>query len=272
MKKRTIATLLSLVMAFSLTACAGGSDNNTDAQDVVVEEEETEEADAEEVEAEDVDAEDADVEEADADAEDTDAEDADAEAADAADIFGTVDGEFYTNEYFGIKVRAIEGYAFADDETIEQLGYMTADMIAEGDSLYTESISNALESGETVIDFYLTDEDFMNSLNLTLSSTDSRLTQDDAADMIDATIPFLAQTYESMGASDVNCERSTVVFLGEDVPCIRTSGVFEVEGNTIDLDVVQVVMIKDGYTATITATTYMDDETGSLLDTVSVIE
>ncbi len=265
MKKRTIATLLSLVMAFSLTACAGGSDNNTDTQDVVVEEEETEEADAE-----DVDAEDADAEDADADAEDTDAEDADAEAA--ADIFGTVDGEFYTNEYFGIKVRAIEGYAFADDETIEQLGYMTADMIAEGDSLYTEAVSNALESGETVIDFYLTDEDFMNSLNLTLSSTDSRLTQDDAADMIDATIPFLAQTYESMGASDVNCERSTIIFLGEDVPCIRTSGVFEVEGNTIDLDVVQVIMIKDGYTATITATTYMDDETGSLLDTVSVIE
>ena len=265
MKKRTIATLLSLVMAFSLTACAGGSDNNTDAQDVVVEEEETEEADAEEVEAEDVDAEEADAEEA-------DAEDEDAEAADAASIFGTVDGEFYTNEFFGIKVRAIEGYAFADDETIEQLGYMTADMIAEGDSLYTEAISNALESGETVIDFYLTDEDFMNSLNLTLSSTDSRLTQDDAADMIDATIPFLAQTYESMGASDVNCERSTIIFLGEDVPCIRTSGVFEVEGNTIDLDVVQVIMIKDGYTATITATTYMDDETGSLLDTVSVIE
>ncbi len=270
MKKRTIATLLSLVMAFSLTACAGGSDNNTDTQDVVVEEEETEEADAEDVDAEDADAEDADAEDADADAEDTDAEDADAEAA--ADIFGTVDGEFYTNEYFGIKVRAIEGYAFADDETIEQLGYMTADMIAEGDSLYTEAVSNALESGETVIDFYLTDEDFMNSLNLTLSSTDSRLTQDDAADMIDATIPFLAQTYESMGASDVNCERSTVVFLGEDVPCIRTSGVFEVEGTTIDLDVVQVVLIKDGYTATITATTYMDDETGSLLDTVSVIE
>ncbi len=265
MKKRTIATLLSLVMAFSLTACAGGSDNNTDAQDVVVEEEETEEADAEEAEAEDVDAEDADAEEA-------DAEDEDAEAADAASIFGTVDGEFYTNEFFGIKVRAIEGYAFADDETIEQLGYMTADMIAEGDSLYTEAVSNALESGETVIDFYLTDEDFMNSLNLTLSSTDSRLTQDDAADMIDATIPFLAQTYESMGASDVNCERSTIIFLGEDVPCIRTSGVFEVEGNTIDLDVVQVIMIKDGYTATITATTYMDDETGSLLDTVSVIE
>lgn len=258
MKKRTIATLLSLVMAFSLTACAGGSDNNTDAQDVVVEEEETEEADAEEAEAEDVDAEEADAE--------------DAEAADAASIFGTVDGEFYTNEFFGIKVRAIEGYAFADDETIEQLGYMTADMIAEGDSLYTEAVSNALESGETVIDFYLTDEDFMNTLNLTLSSTDSRLTQDDAADMIDATIPFLAQTYESMGASDVNCERSTIIFLGEDVPCIRTSGVFEVEGNTIDLDVVQVIMIKDGYTATITATTYMDDETGSLLDTVSVIE
>lgn len=264
MKKRTIATLLSLVMAFSLTACAGGSDNNnTDTQDVVVEE------DAE-VEEEDAEAEDAEAE--DADAEDADAEDTDAEDADAAAIFGTVDGDVYTNEFFGIEVNAIEGYAFADDETIEQLGYMTSEMIAEGDSLYTDAISNALESGETVIDFYLTDEDFMNSLNLTLSSTDSRLTQDDAADMIDATIPFLAQTYESMGASDVNCERSTVVFLGEDVPCIRTSGVFDVQGTTIDLDVVQVILVKDGYTATITATTYMDDETGSLLDTVTVLE
>ncbi len=264
MKKRTIATLLSLVMAFSLTACAGGSDNNTDSGDVVVEEE-TEEA-------EDTDAEDADVEDADSEAEDADAEEEDTEAADASDVFGVVDRDVYTNEYFGIKIEAIDGYSFADDETLVELGLMTGELLGEGDTLAAEAMKNSLESGETVIDCYLVDADFMNSINLTLSSTDSRLTQDDVADMIDASLSMLVSTYESMGASDVVCERETTSFLGEEVPCIRTTGVFEVQGTTIDLDVVQVVLVKDGYTATITATTYMDDETATLLDTVSVID
>ena len=261
MKKRFVATVLSLMMAFSLTACGNAADDrNVTVDDAEV----VEDADAS-VE-EDADAEDADAE--DADAEENDEAEADADVNEQNGVFGAVNGDVYTNTYFGIKFEAIDGFSFLGDDVISQLGYMTAEVLGEGASEITE----AIESGETVTDCLLADSTFDNSMNVTIGTADAELTQDDAELIIDATLPVLTETYEGMGFENIVCERSTITFMGEETPCINMSFSFDDNGTVYDMSMVEVILVKEGYTATITLQADSEETISALSNGFSAIE
>ena len=241
MKKRLIAALLSIAMVFCLSACTSQKEFASNVSDSEAEEEEAEPE------------------------EDEDEKTGNAEGAgESVSINGTVDGDVYTNEYFGLRVEAPEGYSFLSAQMLQTLGYMSSQMLKDGDTAYGDAVSEAVDKGQTVIDFEFADSAFSNTANLTLGQVDSRFTQDDIEVMIDASIPYLVQTYESIGASDLSVERSVTTFLGEEMPCINVSFNYAAQGQSIDLDMVQIILIKDGYSATITAQAG-DGETMELL-------
>lgn len=252
--KKMIATVLTMMMVFSVTACGNNAEDTRDVTDETVIEEVNESEDA-----------DAEVTEDDAEAEDADAEaETDAEEQDGA--FGVVDGDVYTNAFFGIKLNAVEGYSFLGDDVIAQLGYMSAELLGN------DEIAEAMESGEAVTDCVLADETFDNSVNVTLSSVDAEATQDDAEAAIDATIPVLVETYEGMGFENLVCERGTTTFLGEEFPCINISFEFTQDDVTYDMSMVEVILIKEGYSATITAQAGSDEEIAALLGAFEALD
>ena len=245
--KKMIATVLTTVMVFGVTACGNTAEDTREVTDETVIEEVEESEDAEAEVTED-DAEDADAE--------TD-EETDAEEQDG--VLGAVDGDVYTNAFFGIELSAVDGYSFLDDKQIAQLGYMSAEVLGNTD------ITEAIESGETITDCLLADSTFDNSLNITISSVDSGVSQDDAEAVIDATIPYLVESFEGMGFENLACERGTTTFLGEEYPCINISFVLTQDGVSYDMSMVEVILLNDGYSATITAQAGSEDEIATLL-------
>ena len=242
MKKRLTAALLSIMMVFCLGACTSQKEFASGVSDEEVEEKEAET----EKETED---------------EKTGNEEG---SGISVVINGTVDGDVYTNEYFGVKIEAPDGYTFLSEQMLQTLGYMSSQMLKDGDTAYGDAVSEAVEKGQTVIDFEIADAAFSNTVNLTLGHVNGRFTQDDVEVMIDGSIPYLVQTYESIGASNLSVERSVITFLGEEMPCINVSFNYAAQGQTIELDMVQIILIKDGYSATITAQAE-DEETLDLL-------
>lgn len=253
--KKMIATVLTTMMVFGVTACGNTAEDTREVTDETVIEEVEESEDAEAEVTED-DTEDADAE---TDAESDEETDAEADAEEQDGVLGAVDGDVYTNAFFGIELSAVDGYSFLDDKQIAQLGYMSADVLGNTD------ITEAIESGETITDCLLADSTFDNSLNITISSVDSGVSQDDAEAVIDATIPYLVESFEGMGFENLACERGTTTFLGEEYPCINISFVLTQDGVSYDMSMVEVILLKDGYSATITAQAGSDEEIDTLL-------
>ena len=249
MKKRLITALLSVAMVFCLCACTSQKEFASNVSDEEVKEEETEPEEEEEEKPGN-----------------------DAGTVSSANITGTVDGDVYTNEYFGVRVEAPEGYTFLSEQMLQTLGYVSSQMLKEGDTAYGDAVSEAVDSGQTVIDFELTDSAFSNNINMTLGSVNKRFTQDDLEVMIDGAIPYLVQTYESIGATDLNVERSTITFLGEEMPCINVSFIYNTQGQQFDMDMVQIILINDGYSATITAQADSEETLELLLGSFSRID
>jgi hypothetical protein len=239
MKKRLLVALLSTVMVFCLGACTSQKELVSNVPDEEVKEEETEPVEEEKTGTEEG-------------------------SGNYADITGVVDGDVYTNEYFGVRIEAPEGYSFLSDQMLQTLGYMSSQMLKDGDTAYGNAVSEAVDKGQTVIDFELTDPQFSNNVNMTLGSVNRLFSQDDIEVMIDSSIPYLVQTYESIGATDIKVERSVTTFLGEEMACINVSFLYTAQGKQFDMDMVQIILIRDGYSATITAQAD-DDETMELL-------
>lgn len=182
---------------------------------------------------------------------------------------GDVESDVYENEFFNIKVTAAEGLTFADSDTIAAIGQYTAEAFADSDSDTAKLSAEAIQSGATITDFYLADDDFLTTMNFTISSAQG-LKPSMIDLLIDQTIPELEKTFTSQGFLNVECVRSTTTFLGEEVSCIYTTAEIPVsETDTVSVFVKQVEMIKDGYAGCITANTYFEDDTDDLLALVT---
>ena len=178
---------------------------------------------------------------------------------------GTVQGTTYVNDYFGLKVVAEEGFTYADDATIETIGLEPA-AYDEQESDRPEVICKDLKSGKLVTDFYLSDDDYADSLNLTISYGGNGLKESMVDSIIDAELPSLTRDYETQGMRGVKCERSTTEFGGKPVSCIKTNASIELKGGAyVEIYQTQIQIIKGDYIGCLTATTYAHDTTEEML-------
>ena len=256
MKKKIFAAILAAAMVMSLTACGKDTKVTSSVEEVVEEavasvEEATEEVVEEAVEE--------------VAAEETTEED--------VDITGTIDGNVYTNEFFGFKVEAAEGYTFADDNLKDTIGDVAQEKIEGTDTALGKLASQKVKEGGQVVDFYLADSSFLNTLNLTMSYLgSSSITQESMESIMSIMLPSLKETYEQMGFSDLTCEMSTTTVMGKETPCIVLQGKGESEGITFDMYINQAFMVKDGYMACFTAGTALEDHRDDLLAMITSLE
>jgi len=263
MKKRFFAAVLAATMLMSLTACGKDVKAISSVEEAV---EETV-ASVEEV------AEEAVVEAATEEATETATEEASEETEEDVIISGTVDGNIYTNEFFGFKVEAKDGYTFADDSLKETIGDVATEKLDGVDTKLGKLASESVKNGEQIVDFYLTDSAFANTMNMTMSYLgSSSYSQESMESIMTIMLPSIKESYEQMGLSDIECEMSKTTISGKEFPCIVLTGKGETEGITFDMYITQVFMVKDGYMACFTVGTILEDSRDELLGMISTLE
>ena len=191
---------------------------------------------------------------------------------DRPEFAGVVDGDAYINEYFGVRSDAPEDYRFLTDQTIKFLGYWSMDLFNNSDSPDADDIVEYIKSGKNFMACVLADSSYDNSLTVSITGIDPSFSQDDAEYIIDAIIPSQIEYMGAIGGTNVTCERSVTTFLGEEMPCMNLDFDYESNGTTLEMRMVQVILVKDGYAATITAQAGTDESVATLLDSFSVIE
>ena len=112
---------------------------------------------------------------------------------------------------------------------------------------------------------YVSDSLGLNSLCLTVSYIGLAGALVSDADIIDATLEQVSTILTSNGFENVTVERGTTTFLGEEVACMIAHATIQ----GIDMYEKQVEIIKDGYMASFTATTFMEDGTDAFLGMIS---
>ena len=178
-------------------------------------------------------------------------------------VAGYVDGSIYRNEFFGIQYAPAMGYAFLSADDIEKIGNLSSELLDD------ESIKESLESGQTVIDFLLTDVLMQNSVTCTLGKmADDSFTTEEIEARIDELVPVLTRVYESKGFENLICEHTEITFLEKETPCISISGSF----SGTEIKMVQIFLVKDGYSATITIQADTDEKISILVSMFTNLE
>ncbi|MBR1930037.1 MAG: hypothetical protein IJ833_00985 [Lachnospiraceae bacterium] len=262
MKKKTLLAVIAL--SVMLTACARSTEGvtgqvtaNEEAATEAVEEEavETEEAEAADAEAEEETeaAEDADSQEN----EETDAEDAETEDSDETVSKGSVQGGTYTNEFLKFGCAFDDEWTIAGDEELLSLSGFVAD------ALDNESYKAAIEKNGMVYDLYASRNGGLESVNIVLQDA-GILFQAVATEeaVVEASMSQLEDALGSMGFEDLTSNAITRTFAGKEHAGLT------VQGNYQGMAMYeQQVCIKVGnYLAVVTAASYNEDTTDSILD------
>ncbi len=269
MKKRMVPVVVAVIIALSLTAC--GKDKIVSSTEVsestVSSVEEKEEADKKETPAE----EEA-VTEADTEAkEDTSIETGETEEEDIA-VFGKVEDGTYTNDFFGVTITPAEEFTLADDSKLALLNNFTREKLAHSDSDVLKFTAEQVKAGKNVVDVYLSDAMGVNSLLMNVAYIGFGVDKDFAYSLAELSAKSAEELYASQGFDVQSCEVVTIEISGIEVPCVKTVAKRTVGETEIDTYMLQAILIKDGYGATITSGTYFSDESEEQFKMVTLSE
>lgn len=175
MKKKVIACMLALTMAFAMTAC--GNKNNNDTKETS-KTEQKEDKDEEDIDEEDID-------------EDSEEETVTAER-------GTFDGNVYTNESMGIQVTFPEGCTMYSDEEIAQVVGNGSDIMEE--AYDSDTIENSLSG--TIYDVIAVTADQSANIQIVMEDTEVTAGKELDADLYaKAMVNSLKTAYTSAGVN-----------------------------------------------------------------------
>ena len=237
MKKRSLALLLVLiVIAMSFLTGCGGKDSGSGTDGAAESGDTAEEA---------------------AESGDTAEADADTEAHDLSEVRGTIDGNKYINEFYGIAFQAPDDqWEFADEEYLSQL------MGAVSGTLSDEDLQQAFENSGVIFDFLTYVPNAGANINITLQDVGMVAALLDEDSILDGALDTVKKTFDAQGYTNTVVEKGTTTFLGSERGCVVTSG--DINGATMHQR--QVYIKKGRYLATITATTVNEDEAAKLLE------
>ena len=263
MRKTRLMTLIvvAAISLATLNACGGAKKEDT--KGTVSATEETEEEDTTESEAEEPAAEEEQEEEP---AEETVEAATEEENAWEELEIGTTSQSTYKNEYFDIALTVNEEWAFATEEEIEETNKMVIESLSDG-SANAESVKNALEKGGTYTDMIVYYMDGTINMNTTIGKI-SFLEQASAKrgtlieDIISSNGKEMEELYESAyGMENVKVTAGETTFCGETTTCL----VINAKTQGLPLYMKQVYIVRDGYNAIVTATSFIEDYTDDAL-------
>ena len=188
-------------------------------------------------------------------------EEAEIEEADSRFATGTVDGQTYTQDFFGFSVEVDGDWVFANEEQLEAMGNSLME-------LGTEEVKDALDSGSSYLDMYAENGSTFQTVNVAISKLpmlEALQFLNDQSKAVGAMLDALKMQIEQMGFSEAEVTQGETEFLGETVPCVQIVSYPEQAGGEIALYQTQVYIQSGSYLCTLTASSYMDDTTQDIL-------
>lgn len=191
-------------------------------------------------------------------------------AQDTTVSLGRMEGGVYTNSYAGFGCQLDTNWTFYTAEELQELPENVADMFADSelmeDAASLEQISDMM--AENVNDLTT-----INVLYTKLSMQErllyAAMSHEDALDTVMAQKDSVIAAYEQAGYTVESMEIVTVTFLGEEYPALYS--VMTIEG--VSYYTLQLMNYKVGqYGVTLTLASFLEDNTGKLLELFYAVE
>ena len=183
-------------------------------------------------------------------------EDMDVEGEKPEFSLGKTDGLKYENTFIGIGCTFDSDWYFYTDEEIRDLNNITEELAGED---FVEAVKDA----DIIYDMYAINDNQLDNVNVNLQKVDDYvLEQLDIKVNFENTIPEAKKAFENMGYTDLEFEIITTQISGEDVLCLKTTGV--IDGLTMYQKIISFKC--DGYFSNVTITTYQEDTVDAVLE------
>ena len=264
MKKKIIAALMAMTMTLSMVACGNATAATPATEETSVEA--TVEAATEAVEAEAANAEESLEAAAEEVKEEGEALEEDLEE-NAIPALGKVEGNVYTNEYFGLKVSLPENeYMFADDAMMEEVyGYAT-DILKETDN---KAVAKQLESGDAQCVAIGFDSTGLNNINITVQQNVllANAIFDEKA-VLNLSVSAAKEALEAQGIEITSTEISEMEIAGENHAVLKMDG--EYQG--VEYHGLMVNLQKGNYMLAMAATSFTGDNTAEMFDFITALD
>lgn len=210
--------------------------------------------------------EDTDTPQEDVPAEETPSQETEEDAAQPALSLGSNDGTTYENTYLEIGAQLDSDWVFLTDEEILELNNMTQEMMSS-----EEDLAELLEDSTSLQDMYASTDEGLTTLNVVMSKMSPletaafAISADNLFDeSYDALSSSLLSALEAMGCTQVSVsEFQDYAFAGHDGKLLQVSGFYD---DTYPIYESMVMFVKGDRMVAVTACTWLEDQTLSLLD------
>jgi hypothetical protein len=136
---------------------------------------------------------------------------------------GTIDGNTYSNEFFGIGCDLDDTWAVLSEEEIAERSGLTFDMLEEGGM--DDSARTAMENGNFVFDFFAQKKDNTAAINITVGNMGilygTAMTEEG---YLDASTDQMITSVEALGYENITSEQTTMTLAGTEHAALRLSG------------------------------------------------
>lgn len=191
-------------------------------------------------------------------------------AQDTTVSLGRMEGGVYTNTYAGFGCQLDANWTFYTAEELQELPENVAEMFADSELMEG---SSGLEQISDMMAENVNDLTTINVLYTKLSMQErllyAAMSHEDALDTVMAQKDTLVAAYEQAGYTVESMEIVTVTFLGEEYPALYS--VMTIEG--VSYYTLQLMNYKVGqYGVTLTLASFLEDNTGKLLELFYAVE
>lgn len=181
---------------------------------------------------------------------------------------GTINDGVYSNEYAGIACALDEHWVYYSAEDLQALPENVRELFSDSE------LADQIADSTVIADMQAENAEELLSVNVNFTKLGiqerlaySLLSEEDAVDVLLSQKDLLTNTYAQAGITVSSMEKVTVTFLGEDHFAVKTQATLRVSDMELPYFVLQIMDYKlGGYGMTLTATSYVEDSTQSILD------
>ena len=178
---------------------------------------------------------------------------------------GTVDGQSYIQEFFGVRLDLDDAWSIADEETMATLRNVAID------SMSTEEVKEALASGSSYMDFYAENAGTFQNINTTITKLpleEALMFRINAKSLLESALPTVKAELEGIGYKNVSTACNEATLMGKTAPCINTEAYLETDGGDVPMYQEQVYLIEGSYMLCFTVTSYLEDSSQAIIDLI----
>lgn len=167
---------------------------------------------------------------------------------------GTSSNNVYKNEFLGIQCELNSDWTFKTDAEIQEINKAALGMV-------DEDYAAKMEEADTLTDMYAIHSNQMDTINVTFEKLKGLMAAYSEQEYVDASKGQLSDILASAGYENVVVDTSTMVFAGEEHPCLTISCVL----NGYNMYETMVVVKQSNYFANVTACTWNENKTADVL-------